>query len=1119
MNITDESQKTLQEKLHLFRTLSGSQSYKKARSALSLFVLGVVAISSLYFANRTKQTPQPQNSSAQTLQSVRFMNVYYIPSNSNYAGKTTYLKNLRDGVRMLLGYASAYHHDLNKQVVQFDEVGPLYTRNEQRPHIDGSTDEVRKQKTLTAILNDTQNNAESICSVVNRMHLDEVWLWFDPTVDDAPGEEFVIMNNTSSYGARYPADTCPNGTQTFVVMAFDYHAPAQNAVHSFGHYLETLLDNMQGDDMFVGRFMGAAYYPNDTVYGIPKDPYILSERCGTVHTPPNIPLDKTTGRYAGYDYTNANQITNNKCWNWTPDGSGTATSVSAQTWIGMPTPQLPSGLITNNGENYYLWWMQNMPHSSNQVYFNGKKIPTWWDFVANTDAQIIKYQSDSTYWMNPDLWPPVAATKTAVCTGTSGYYSSCTYTPGSTVLGTHTENNQVLAATTYDNIALVTVAYGTNNPISVSNITFCGDAMTRVGAGPSNGGGMKTEMWYRLAPKSGVCPVTVRFSADPGQRIVTTTIFNNIDQVNPVGANTTGGFSGPYTATPGSISATLTGPKDSLMVCTYALYSEQSNPPSANNATANPGTLQLWKFEQPKFDTGQIANVWAGIGGGVQRVNDNQSTTLSWKTVKQQPQSYTCANLNVKPFTIPLTTPAPIPTPIPSISPTSTPTPTTVPTPTATPLSYLLVPKDQITAVATSYHVGYEPQKALDTNTSTIWHSEWSPLAALPQQITMTLPNIYKVGKIGYLPRQDAVNGTITGYKVLVSTNGTSTTTVATGTWADDTTLKSVTFTPVDAKYVSLVVTSGHGGYASASELAVWYVGTPSTPVPTPVPTATPTSTTSYFQIAPSQLSAVGSSQHVGYESAKVTDNNTATFWNSEWSPYDPAPQSIKIALGGLFPVSKIIYTPRQDGSPVGNITSYKVSVSNNGVTYSPVATGTWADDQTPKTAAFFPTFSNYVKLEAIKGNSGYASASEISIWQTPINLSYSSTATATSQHVGYEAYRATDTNVATFWHSEWNPYSALPQSLVLNLGKQFTVKGIVYMPRQDGALAGTITAYKIYTSLDGTNYQLAYTGTWPDDSVYKTVMFTPVNASYVKIQVDGGDGSYASAALLAIIY
>jgi len=1117
--MNEESQKILKEKLRLFRNLSNNNSFKKARNAIALFVLAVVSISSLYLANRVKQTPQPQNASAAGLSTVNIMNVYYFPTDSQYANNKIRAFQKSLAAKIYIENASAYHGDQTKKMISFNDTDQ-YIRDTARPTGADSLEVVR------AILNDKQNGL-SVCELIDQKKLDQIWIWADPDKDPARVTEWEINNVTSNYGSTgiyNIGSLCPNTKRTFSFLNLAYNVPVTNAVHSFAHYMEGLITGIEGYDMLAGRFRGTESVggQNAKAYA----PYVPSDRCGSVHVPPNVPWDPATNLYLGYQY-NLPNIVSSSCANWNPDGTGAKTPVSVDTWraVTIPSTTEDSELQTFNSIpqtesldqlKYLTWWLQQFPHESSGISFEGKKLPSWWAFVSNTDDVINAYLGLG-YWFKPDLKAPVSASQTAMCAGTSGYYSSCTYTPGSSTLGAHTENNQVLAATNYGDIALVTVAYGSTT-VSVSNITFCGDPMTRVGTGPSNGGGMKTEMWYRLSPQSGVCPVTVRFSSDPGQRIVTTTVFNNIDQTTPVTGIKTGGFSGPYTATPGSITATLTGPKDSLMVCTYALYSEQSNPPSGNNATAKPGTTQLWKFEDPNLSTGDIANIWAGIGAGVQRATANQSTTLSWKTVKKQPQSYTCANLNVKPFGIVMSTPAPTTTPTPTVAPTIA--PTVAPTPT--PITYYLVPKNQITAVATSQHIGYEVIKSIDANNATFWHSEWTPVAPLPQWVTMTLPNVYKVGKIGYLPRQDnGLNGTITGYRVLVSKDGLTSTVAAEGTWPLDTTLKSVTFTPVDAKYVALVATSGYGGNASAAELAVWYTSVSVTPTQSPVPTVVPTATpsTSYYQIAPQQLSVVGTSQQVGYESSKATDGNTSTFWHSSWSPYAPLPQSLSIGLGGQFPISKIVYTPRQDGSSIGNITSYKISLSNNGITYSPVATGTWANDQTAKTVTFFPTFSNFVRLEAIAGTSGYASAADISVWQTPINLSYSSTATATSQHVGYEAARAADTSTATFWHSEWSPYSALPQSLTLNLGKQFIVKGLVYLPRQDGGIYGTITSYKVYTSLDGVTYKLAYTGTWPDDTVYKTVMFTPINASYVKLQVDAGDGRYASAALLAIIY
>src|SRR5260370_15299552 len=101
--------------------------------------------------------------------------------------------------------------------------------------------------------------------------------------------------------------------------------------------------------------------------------------------------------------------------------------------------------------------------------------------------------------------------------------------------------------------------------------------------------------------------------------------------------------------------------------------------------------------------------------------------------------------------------------------------------------------------------------------------------------------------------------------------------------------------------------------------------------------------------------------------------------------------------------ISGLSYLPRQDDSLNGTIGQYSVSVSSDGLNWgSPVASGTWADDQTEKYAVFTPTSARFVRLTALSegGNRGpWSSAAEINIygegplggvgrrWGTPIGF------------------------------------------------------------------------------------------------------------------------------------
>ncbi|NOU69814.1 DUF4982 domain-containing protein [Paenibacillus sp. LMG 31461] len=139
-----------------------------------------------------------------------------------------------------------------------------------------------------------------------------------------------------------------------------------------------------------------------------------------------------------------------------------------------------------------------------------------------------------------------------------------------------------------------------------------------------------------------------------------------------------------------------------------------------------------------------------------------------------------------------------------------------------TPLDPNEIPQELMTAVATSSRSGNEASNAIDGDPSTIWHTEWDPMANLPQSITLDLGSSLSISKMRYIPRtNEQPNGNITTYQIATSTDGSLFTNVANGTWADNSSEKSAEFPPTTARYVKLTATAGHGGFASAAELHV----------------------------------------------------------------------------------------------------------------------------------------------------------------------------------------------------------------------------------------------------------------------------------------------------------
>ncbi|ROT31366.1 hypothetical protein EF879_17475 [Micromonospora sp. HM5-17] len=135
------------------------------------------------------------------------------------------------------------------------------------------------------------------------------------------------------------------------------------------------------------------------------------------------------------------------------------------------------------------------------------------------------------------------------------------------------------------------------------------------------------------------------------------------------------------------------------------------------------------------------------------------------------------------------------------------------------------VPEDCVEppAVATSWHVGNEPERAVDGDSYTFWHSEWTPPNPLPQSITVSLGELRQIQTLHYQPRQDGnLNGTILDYTIEVSVDGRNFTTVAQGSWPANALTKTLTFPATQARYLRITATRASGGsYASAAEITV----------------------------------------------------------------------------------------------------------------------------------------------------------------------------------------------------------------------------------------------------------------------------------------------------------
>jgi hypothetical protein len=133
------------------------------------------------------------------------------------------------------------------------------------------------------------------------------------------------------------------------------------------------------------------------------------------------------------------------------------------------------------------------------------------------------------------------------------------------------------------------------------------------------------------------------------------------------------------------------------------------------------------------------------------------------------------------------------------------------------------------------------------------------------------------------------------------------------------------------------------------------------------------------------QMIATASDAQSPHVASRAIDGNLDTLWHSQYRPLVPFPHSITLALGGAYDVTTLYYQPRPD-SPNGVITGYRVYASADGSTFTEVAAGDWALDHTTKSASFGAPGARFIRLEALAGGNGYASAAELVVVGAPVS-------------------------------------------------------------------------------------------------------------------------------------
>jgi concanavalin A-like lectin/glucanase superfamily protein/FIMAH domain-containing protein/Big-like domain-containing protein len=232
---------------------------------------------------------------------------------------------------------------------------------------------------------------------VEALGVKQFWLWtgefnasspvYDPQIHKP--ESFRALDESDmsspltgdiSNSGRDPTDL-PVYSSTYVVYDQNFRRSDREAVHGRGHQLEQVLEyaNLRQDGnsaLFWQKFVGYAQSdPN-------RD--FRQGRCGWTHTPPNTSAE--------YDYrTNYNEVASDIA-DWTPEGFGRKTLVSAHTWGDHPY-LWPLGTRPNlqedrNEAHWYIYWMQSMPGRGNSIAYGPDRMTNWWRFTGDWEGSI-----------------------------------------------------------------------------------------------------------------------------------------------------------------------------------------------------------------------------------------------------------------------------------------------------------------------------------------------------------------------------------------------------------------------------------------------------------------------------------------------------------------------------------------------------------------------------------------------------------------------------------------------------------------------------------------------------------------------------------------------------------
>lgn len=227
---------------------------------------------------------------------------------------------------------------------------------------------------------------------------------FDPEIDNQFEKKVVNFESRMSTPQDIEAhNSYDNPTlianHTYIIHTKSFVSPFGDFPHAHGHQIESMLYTLNyfqdGDyKLFWNQFSGWGLNEYGDHFPIGNSNWEKG-RCGNIHFLPNSEFD--------YDYWN-NSPHLSDIENWNPQQTGEKMELTADYVHGLlyDWPRYAVDLSNNAilgdfwqhrdfiGEgNWYLYWMQNIPHDNNGLETDtGSALTNWWDIIYQWDTVV-----------------------------------------------------------------------------------------------------------------------------------------------------------------------------------------------------------------------------------------------------------------------------------------------------------------------------------------------------------------------------------------------------------------------------------------------------------------------------------------------------------------------------------------------------------------------------------------------------------------------------------------------------------------------------------------------------------------------------------------------------------